>query len=183
MPLHLHSPAAKGVSVIVGFASARLTVDKAREHAMKARSILYSMLACVASLAVSGRAGAHTYEFSPANTRFVLNGALSFDADRCLAQWIVRTRGGAQGRAQVTIANQYYAGHCLTGLSDGLPWKLTPTGPNTLIIHGVTLGVCQPQDVKARLVGGVLKFDSYVGDSCLIKGSLMSTPALSIVPR
>ena len=140
-------------------------------------------LAAVASLCFARSAGAHDFVFSPANTKFVLNGKIRFDVSACLAQWTVRTGEPGNGEGKVAIANQYLSKRCQEVEADGLPWKMVATGPHTYLILHVNLGNgCGPGDMRVSLVDGASHFNTIVG-ACYVRGSFDSTPKLAIVSR
>jgi hypothetical protein len=150
---------------------------------MKTTTARCVTLAAVALLCFANAVEARDLDLSPANTRFVLNGAIRFDASHCRAQWIIRTGPPQRGKAKVTIANQFESKRCQELTTTGLPWKVVAAGPHTYLILGVSLGDgCGPGDVRVNLVNGVSHISSDI-DSCFIRGSFDSTPKLSIVVR
>jgi hypothetical protein len=140
-------------------------------------------LAALVSLCLANPVDARSFAFSPANTKFILNGAIKFDVSSCKAEWTVRSGGPGSADGKVAIANQFQSKRCQELTPNGLPWKMVAAGPHTYLILKMDLGNgCGPGDVRVNLVDGVSHMDSPVGP-CFVRGSFDSTPKLTIVSR
>jgi hypothetical protein len=142
------------------------------------------ILACLTALGFAGSVDARDFAFAPANTKFVLNGKVSFGSSVCLAQWVIRTGAPGSGRARVTLANQLPSKRC-TDLTNTAPWSIAAAGPRAYLILKMVLGgdqACGPGDARVSLVNGASHFNADFG-SCIVRGSFDSTPKLTIVPQ
>ena len=143
-----------------------------------------NVAASLTALCFAGSVDARDFAFAPANTKFILNGKVSFGSSVCYAQWVIRTGPTGSERAKVTIANQLPSKRC-GDLANTAPWSITASGPHTYLILNMVLGgvqACGPGDARVNLVNGGSHFNSYFG-SCFVSGSLDSTPKLTIVPN
>jgi hypothetical protein len=142
------------------------------------------MLASLTALCFAGSVETRDFAFAPANTKFVLNGKVSFGSSVCLAQWVVRTGAPGSERAKVALANQLPSKRC-TDLINTAPWSMTAAGPRTYLILKMVLGgaqACGPGDARVTLVNGASHFNSDF-PTCSVGGSFDSTPKLTIVPH
>ena len=127
------------------------------------------------------------YSLSPPNTNATLEGKLRFHPRQgqpitCEVTFGLKTK--TAGHSVITSTKISHR-KCSQIFAGGFPWTVTPSGPNTGIIHGMIFigvgsGCGDTEEVFGDNGSGIFTFNMARGQ-CL-SGTMTSSPPITIVP-
>jgi hypothetical protein len=158
-------------------------IEAARVTGIKA-PILFLFIAGACAVTSSPAAAFH---FVPVNTAFQASGTVGFVQGMvgyvCTLDAIGKT--GARGKAKITKVTLTGNDDCTATKAIHLPWRIKASGPSGAKIKSLgftgPVGECGPGPGAIQVDGaGHWSFDLLLPPTCIVSGSLTTSPAITI---
>lgn len=145
-------------------------------------------LLCIASACTVASSPAAAFHFIPINTAFQASGTVGFVQGTVAYVCTLDAKGktGALGKVKITDVKLTGSDNCSATKAIHLPWKIKATGPSGAKIRklGFTgpIGECGPGPGAIQAIDGAgnWSFDLVLPPTCIVSGSLATSPAMTI---